>query len=136
VLLTRAPRFIDKAALCGPGAVFVCGFDTAARLVMPVYYGGGAREMEGALGGLLAGGCRLVVGGRRAGAAPLPAGWPGAPPASAEEFLTLTTHLLPCVPRHLGPLFVEIDQAEFHVDVSSREIRQAAAASGGASLYA
>jgi len=135
VLVTRAPRFIDKAALCGSSTAFVCGFDTAARLIMPEYYAGGQEEMEGALGGMLAGGCRVVVGGRRAGAAPLPRGWAGPTPSSPEEFLTLGQHLLPHLPRALHALFVEIPQAHFHVDVSSRDIREAAKRSGDTSFY-
>jgi len=127
VLVTRAPRFIEKAALCR-GAAFVLGWDTASRLISPAYYGGGEGEMREALGALLGQGCRMLVAGRRAGVAPLPQGWAGPQPASGEEFLTLTKHLAPAVPPGLLGLFLEIPEAEFSVNVSSREIRERAAA--------
>jgi hypothetical protein len=37
LILTRAPRFIDKAALM-PGSTFVLGYDTVVRLLNPKYY--------------------------------------------------------------------------------------------------
>lgn len=37
IVVTSAPRFVDKAALF-PGCAFVVGWDTAARLIEPKYY--------------------------------------------------------------------------------------------------
>ena len=45
VALSRAALFVEKAALF-PGCVFVLGYDTAARLVDPRYYGGAASAMR------------------------------------------------------------------------------------------
>jgi hypothetical protein len=38
VVVTSAPLFVNKAALF-PRSLFVVGADTAARLVLPKYYG-------------------------------------------------------------------------------------------------
>ena len=132
LLVTRAARFLDKARLAGPGAVFVCGYDTAARLIMPSYYAGGRGEMEGALGAMLGAGCRFAVAGRRADAAPLPAEFSGGASGGGEAFLTLGGHLRPLLPQHLQALFVEIPEEQFRVDLSSRQLR-AGSAGGGAS---
>lgn len=48
VWITRAPRFVDKAALF-PGCTFVVGVDTALRLVDPRYYQGQLDEVIRAL---------------------------------------------------------------------------------------
>jgi hypothetical protein len=74
LLLSSHPRFVEKAALL-PGAVWVVGWDTAARMLCPRYYEGGEAGMGAALGAMLAGGARVLVGGRLACAAPLPEGW-------------------------------------------------------------
>lgn len=58
--LTRAPTYIEKAELF-PGAVFLVGADTAARVVQPRFYAG---DMLAALGGLRRRGCRFLVAGR------------------------------------------------------------------------
>ena len=41
LLLTRLPLFTQKAQLL-PGSLFVVGYDTAVRLVLPKYYGDGS----------------------------------------------------------------------------------------------
>src|SRR5262249_41943649 len=61
--LTRAPTFAEKARLF-PGAVFVVGADTAARIVQPRFYGDSAEAMGQALAGLRRQGCRFLVAGR------------------------------------------------------------------------
>ena len=39
LILTREPLFAGKAAVLG-GVSFVVGYDTAARILNPIYYGG------------------------------------------------------------------------------------------------
>ena len=63
VVLTRAPRFIEKARLL-PGVTFAIGWDTAVRLVDPHYYGGDERSMLAALDEMRTAGCRFLVAGR------------------------------------------------------------------------
>src|SRR5262249_53294450 len=63
IWVTRAATFEAKVDLF-PGAAFVLGFDTAARLIDPNYYGGDPATRDAALRKLLACGCRVVVGGR------------------------------------------------------------------------
>src|ERR1051325_8896262 len=60
VLLTHAPRFLDKAA-CFPGAAFVVGADTALRIVLPRYYGDDQAKMLPALRSIAERGCRFLV---------------------------------------------------------------------------
>jgi hypothetical protein len=125
LLLSSHPRFVEKAALL-PGAVWVVGWDTAARMLCPRYYEGGEAGMGAALGAMLAGGARVLVGGRLACAAPLPEGWEDLRgEVGAGTFLTLCAHLLPRTPPLLRTLFEELPEAEFRRDVSSRELRAA-----------
>ena len=104
VWVTRAATFAAKAELF-PGTAFVLGWDTAVRVVDPKYYGGEPAR-DAALRALLAGGCRLVVGGR------IDAGgafrtWDAG--ALADEF---------------AGLFVPLTEADFRADVSSTELRR------------
>jgi hypothetical protein len=103
VWVTRAAAFERKADLF-PGAAFVVGWDTAARVVDPRYYGGEPGR-DAALRKLLARGCRLVVGGRvdAAGAFRV---WDGG--GLAGEF---------------GGLFVGLAETDFRSDVSSTALR-------------
>jgi hypothetical protein len=103
VWLTRAPTFAEKARLF-PGVTFVVGADTATRIVAPRYYGDEAR-MLAALDGIRGRGCRFLVAGRRT---------PGQPFVSLER--------LP-IPEPVRDLFTGIPEAEFHVDLSSTELR-------------
>ena len=117
MVLTRAPRFLDKARLF-PGAAFLLGFDTAVRLVDAKYYapvpgGSPADAVVAALLPLAAGGTRFVVAGR----------WD----ASSRRFLTLAD-ALPGVPPLLRPMFIELPEAAFRLDVSSTQLRAAAGA--------
>src|SRR5262245_20955301 len=48
VVVTRAPTFREKAALF-PGAVFIVGADTAARIVHPRFYHGDPDRMAAVL---------------------------------------------------------------------------------------
>src|SRR5262249_52476618 len=61
--VTRAPTFAAKAELF-PGAVFVVGADTAARVLAPRYYDDGEPGVEAALDFLRGRGCRFLVGCR------------------------------------------------------------------------
>ena len=122
LLLSRAPLFQQKAVLY-PGATFVVGADTAARLLQPRFYGDSERAMEAALGEIGAAGCRFLVAcrwqpGRSEPGRKAPSRTPAAP---------LCLEDLPIAPRH-SDLFVPIPAAEFRMDLSSTEIREATAA--------
>lgn len=101
--LSRAPLFVEKAHLY-PGSSFILGFDTAARLLDPRYYGGEA-AMLAALDAIAARGCRLLVAGRLAG----------------DHFRTLAD--LP-VPAAYTTLFTPIPESLFRADISSTELRR------------
>ena len=102
IVLTRAPLFSDKAALF-PGSVFVVGYDTAARLLDPRYYGGEAGR-DAALQAIGAVGSRFLVAGR---------------------LVDGVFHSLAdlAIPAGLRDLFVELPERAFRVDLSSTEIR-------------
>ena len=105
-VLTRAPTFREKAALF-PGCGFVIGWDTAARLLEPRYYGGQEAAMLTALAEMWALGCRFAVAGRvDAGGA----------------FRTLADV---GVPDGFRPLFCEIPEGAFRADLSSTSLREA-----------
>ncbi len=104
VVLSRAPLFVEKAALY-PGCIFVIGYDTAARIVNPRYYGGEA-ERDHALETIREHGCRLLVAGRLADGV----------------FVTLEEL---AVPRGFEDLFLELPESAFRVDLSSTAIREA-----------
>jgi nicotinic acid mononucleotide adenylyltransferase len=101
--LTRAPRFIDKARLF-PGAMFVVGADTAARVVHPRYYGDDA-SMLAALSLLSEQGCQFHVACRV---------------DSAGHCIQLADLQ---VPRAFCNLFVAIPPEVFRLDISSTAIR-------------
>ncbi|WP_129626668.1 hypothetical protein [Candidatus Oscillochloris fontis] len=62
LILSCAPFFAQKARLY-PGRTLVLGYDTAARLLDPAYYGGVSGLCD-ALDQIRAAGCRLLVAGR------------------------------------------------------------------------
>jgi hypothetical protein len=105
--LTAAPTFAEKAAVL-PGVTFVVGVDTAERIVQPRYYGGSEEGMRAALRRIRDAGCRFLVAGRRAG----------------KRFETLADITLP---NEFAALFTAIPPEEFRADVSSTELRRAAA---------
>ena len=88
--------------------------------------------MVGALLALAATGSRFLVAGRL-----IAAGKPGGPPADgsggAERFATLADVALPEALRRAG-LFEAVPEEHFRVDLSSSELRAAAAAPGGGKL--
>lgn len=109
VILTRAPLFVEKAALF-PGSCFVLGYDTAVRLVDPRYYGGEPAR-DKALGAIQARGCRFLVAAR-----PMPDG--------------IRTLADVPVPATLADLFLELPRSDFLLDLSSTELRGRSAVGG------
>ena len=103
VWVTRAPTFAAKAELF-PGAAFVVGYDTAARLVDPLYYASDPGRRDAALARIAAAGCSVVVGGR-VDAAGVFRTWDAAAGPFPELFLALT-------------------EADFRADVSSTRLRR------------
>lgn len=100
---TTAPTFAAKAALF-PGATWVVGADTAARIVQPRFYGSDA-ERDAALAGLRDHGCRFLVAGRV---------------DAAGSFAGLDQI---DVPVQFRDLFQAIPEADFRIDVSSTQLR-------------
>jgi hypothetical protein len=103
LLITRAPLFSQKARLV-PGAVFVLGVDTAARVLEERFYEG-ARDLDAALDEVRANGSRFLVAGRR----------------QEDRFVTLADLAVPA--RH-ADLFEALPEATFRADVSSSAIRE------------
>jgi hypothetical protein len=93
---------VEKAALF-PGCVFVLGYDTAARLVDPRYYGG-EPDRDAALASIRAQGCRFLVAGR----------------VQDGTFHTLDEI---AIPKHARDLFAALPEQAFRVDLSSSAIR-------------
>ena len=108
VELTRAPTFREKARVL-PGAAFVVGVDTAARILDPRYYGGSAASMVAALDEIGRLGGRFLVAGR-------------ADPGG--RFVTLADL---AVPGPVAHLFEQIPEARFRRDISSTDLRGVAA---------
>ena len=105
LLLSREPLFAAKAALF-PGAVFVVGVDTAARLVDPRFYDDSTAAMRRALAEVARHGCSFLVAGRLV----------------EERYRTLGDVALP-LPPALRALFRELPEESFRYDISSSEIR-------------
>jgi hypothetical protein len=104
VWITRAPRFLDKAAFF-PGATFVVGADTALRLIEPRYYGNDPSQMLAVLDLLRSQGCRFLVAGRL---------------DAAGTFVRVQD--LP-IPGEFRALFTAISDQAFRWDVSSTALR-------------
>ena len=102
LILTRAPRFIDKAALM-PGSTFVLGYDTVVRLLNPKYYPDG--DVSGSLAQIAQHNCRFIVAGRI---------------TDDGVFHSFDAQIVPSEWRHL---FTAIDEKTFRNDVSSTAIR-------------
>jgi hypothetical protein len=102
LLLSKAPRFVDKAALY-PESTFVVGYDTAIRLLDAKYYGSGG--VDDALQSIAHNGCRFLVAGRI---------------DAHGVFLQLDRHTIPSQWQHL---FVLLDEQSFRRDISSTNIR-------------
>lgn len=102
VVLTRAPRFVEKARVL-PASVFVLGWDTFVRLLDPRYYEG-AKAMRVALLEIRDLDCRFLVAGRTQD--------------GAFRALDVTD-----VPAEFAPMFEAIPESRFRVDISSTELR-------------
>lgn len=104
--LTRAPTFLDKARLFG-GTTFVVGADTAARVVLPRFYGDSLEKMRSALNEIRQRGGRFLVAGR----------------VDGTGFVGLDQL---AIPGEFADLFAGIPEAEFREDVSSTQLRTTA----------
>ena len=109
VWLTRAPTFAEKADLF-PGATFVLGADTVARILSSRYYDEADAGLMRAVEHIRAQGCRFLVAGR----------------ACEEQAFVGLTQL--AIPKGFADLFEEIPEKLFRRDISSTELR----AGGGA----
>ena len=105
VVVTRAPVFVEKGRLF-PGCTFVIGWDTAVRLVDPLYYGGEEVDMLAALLELRRLSCRFLVAGR----------------VDGGVFRTLD-HV--DIPRGVKDMFAQIPESAFRSDLSSTQLRVA-----------
>jgi hypothetical protein len=105
IYLTRAPTFAEKATLF-PGAVFLVGADTAARIIQPRFYENSEQRLACAMAQLRTQGCRFLVAGRR---------------DSAGHFVTIDELRLPSAFRDL---FEGIPEQAFHLDLSSTALRR------------
>lgn len=106
VVVTREPRFDGKAALL-PGCTFVIGWDTAARLFVPRYYGDDEGRMLAAMSEVRDRGCAFLVAGR----------------VVDGEFRSLEELE---VPEGFSDILTAIPESVFRQDLSSTELRQAA----------
>lgn len=104
VVLTRVPRFIDKARLF-PGRTFIVGFDTARRLIDPAYYADNPGQRDAALSEMRGLDCRFVVAGR----------------LDNEAFMTLPAL---SIPADFAPLFAELPGERFREDISATALRE------------
>jgi hypothetical protein len=86
------------------------GWDTAARIVLPKYYGDSDAAMALVLADIAAQGCHFLVAGRR-------------DDKGDGSFRTLADIALP--PRCPPGLFCEIPEVAFRADVSSTALRAA-----------
>jgi nicotinamide mononucleotide (NMN) deamidase PncC len=102
--LTRAPSFEEKAVLF-PGATFIVGMDTAARIVQTRFYGDRESRMSEAMDLLRSRDCRFLVAGR------LNAG---------GMFIGLEELEIPASHRDL---FTAIPTSAFRMDLSSTQLR-------------
>ena len=107
VVLTRTPLFVQKADLF-PGCTFVIGYDTALRIIDPRYYDGEAGR-DAAFTRIAAQRCTFLVAGR----------------IRDGIFRTLADIDMPPA---LRPLFRELPERLFRIDLSSTAIRNASAA--------
>lgn len=103
VLLTRAPTFVEKAALV-PGATFVVGADTIVRIAEEKYYGGDRQKRDSAIAAIASRGCRFLVFGRQ-----------------CDGRFVLPSEL--GLPSQLRAMCDEVPPNLFRFDISSTELR-------------
>lgn len=111
IILTDAALYTIKARLF-KRARFVLGYDTAVRIVMQKYYGDSEARMAADFSELHAAGCSFIVGGRV--------------DAGTGQFLGLESIQVPSVLKDIGVRFQGVSEAEFRLDISSTELREAA----------
>lgn len=104
VFASNAPTFVEKSRIY-PGATFVVGYDTAARIIQPRYYGDSEAEMLAALTEIRANGCRFLVAGRE----------------GEDGVFHILADL--ALPPGTADLFSAIPERRFRNDISSTEIR-------------
>ena len=136
VLVTSAPRFIDKARLL-PNSSFVIGYDTAIRLVNPKYYDNSRDEMIGALIEMRRLGCEFIVACRSAHSGKeVSCELEGDgivrvsnSDQSNKDVLTLKdmAHEIPSCVREM---FIELPLSYYRLDLSSSAIRKVLKPSG------
>lgn len=105
VALTTARLFIEKAKIFKNHG-FVVGIDTARRILDPRFYQNSEESIIAALQEIENNGCYFLVGGRKD---PLSNEW--------DELSKI------CIPKCLERMFVEINSADFRVDISSTQLR-------------
>jgi hypothetical protein len=110
VWLTRAATFVEKARRF-PGATFVVGTDTLARIAAPRYYGGDRDARDQAVTEMRERGAGFLVFGRRLG----------------DRFVVLEDLELPGA---LQALCTGVPESEFRDDVSSTALRTRARRGG------
>ena len=101
---TRAPTFVEKAALF-PSGTFVVGADTVVRIADPKYYAGDERRRDQAIAQIAQSGCRFLVFGR----------------IVANKYQTLSELALP---SELRVLCTEVPEDKYRLDISSTAQRQ------------
>lgn len=104
VLLTRAATFAEKAALV-PGAKFVVGADTIARIADEEYYDGDYKKRDSSIARLAALGCRFLVFGR-----------------AVDGRFRLPSDLN--LPSQLRGMCEEVGESEFRHDICSTDLRR------------
>lgn len=104
VFASNAPTFVEKARIY-PSATFVVGYDTAARVIQPRYYGDSHDNMLVALEEIRACGCRFLVAGRVDGS--------GVFHQAADL----------AIPNGFANLFHPIPGEHFRLDISSTALR-------------
>jgi hypothetical protein len=111
VFVTNAPTFLDKSQILDH-SVFVVGYDTASRIIKPMYYGDTIEGLCRCLQTLQDNHCRFLVAGRL--------------DPSDGTFKSLKDLVMPPGSEHFSNLFAEIPESKFREDISSTQIRQRA----------
>jgi hypothetical protein len=106
IFASTAPTFVEKAPLF-PGTTFVVGYDTAARILHPRYYGNSHEALREALQEIENQGCSFLVAGRM-----------------DENGRFAQVGDLP-IPQRYQHLFAGIPDSIFRRDISSTELRRA-----------
>eukprot|EP00727_Mastigamoeba_balamuthi_P012627 m51a1_g7988 hypothetical protein (389) ;mRNA; f:84885-95619 len=107
VLVTAAPLFVHKARLL-PRSVFVVGYDTAARVLDPKYYGGSADAAAAALAEIRERGCSFLVAGR----------------LKDGVFRTFAAARSQLPLPQFHSMFADIPESVFRCDISSTQLRK------------